>query len=210
MIPQPTGRSLSDQLKQLQYAEPPLDPTSFTVDDVVRGGRRRRQRRTAVQIAAAVAAVAALGTGIVLPQLHGNGNDAPPAVPTISSAPALPRIDLADKKVTFTQKGATATAKKSGKVVATLTLTSATWGTKSSQFVFSIDAMQPVRIDTAGFTLYAGGAENSMDSERKINLPAGKSTFTLDFKDVHDYMSNPTEPEAIGWFPANGDALWER
>src|SRR3954470_16312789 len=111
----PTGPRLSDQLKRLQDAGPPLDPSRFTLDDVVRGGRRRRQRRTVAQIAAAVVAVAALGTGIVLPRLQQNGNEGTPiAAPTISSAPALPRIDLSDETLTFAQNGKTVTVSKKG------------------------------------------------------------------------------------------------
>ncbi len=208
MSSQPTGRSLSDQLKQLQYAEPPLDPSSFTLDDVVRGGRRRRQRRTAAQIAAAVVAVAALGTGIVLPRLHGNGDDAPPVGPTISTAPALPRVDLSDGKLKFAKKGAVVTVSKNSTVVATLTLTSATYTDTSGHAVFSVDAKQPVLLDTHLFVLYdADGGENTADSPSNMTLPTGKTTLTLDFRDTHD------KPEAIGWAPQpgeSGQALWER
>ncbi|BCJ53845.1 hypothetical protein Asp14428_53200 [Actinoplanes sp. NBRC 14428] len=159
------------------------------------------------QIAAAVVAVAALGTGVALPRLNGNGDGTPPVGPTISSAPMLPRIDLSDGRLKLAQKGAAVTVSKNGAVVATLTLTSATYGTRSGRAVFTMDAEQPVLIDTSAFTLYdTDGGENSADSPRKLTLPPGKTSLTVDFSDTH------AKPAVIGWVPQDGEdgATWER
>ncbi|PRY28514.1 hypothetical protein [Pseudosporangium ferrugineum] len=136
-----------------------------------------------------------------------NGAAAAAVKPVSAVAPAAP-LGLSDRTLKFSQKGAAVTASKNGKLVATLTLTSATYGARSGRAVFSMDAKQPVLIDTSAFTLYdTDGGENSADSPRKLTLKAGKTTLTLTFSDTHD------KPAALGWIPQNGTSdggLWER
>jgi len=208
MSQQPTSPGLSDRLKQLQHNTAPLNSPDFTLDDVVRGGRRRRQRRSIAQVAAAVVAVAALGTGIALPQLRGDRDTAPVAATSTAPTPALPTtkaVDLSGEALTFTQKGATVTALNKGAVVATLSLKSATYTARSGHAVFTLDAKQPVLFDRAGFLLYdAKGGENHPDSQAKVTLAAGQSRVVVDFTDTR------AEPQAIGWVPFGSAGVWER
>jgi hypothetical protein len=136
-----------------------------------------------------------------------NAAEAAEAKPVSAVAQAAP-LDLSEKKLSFVQKGAVVTVSKNGTVVATLTLKSATYTDTSGRAVFSMHAQQPVLLDTDLFVLYdADGGENSADSPRKVTLPTGDNTLTLNFRNTHG------KPDAIGWAPQageSGQATWER
>jgi hypothetical protein len=151
--------------------------------------------------------VAASGCGSATTPNAAEAAEAPKTKPVSAVAPAA-SVDLSDGKLKFAQKGAAVTVSKNGTVVATLTLTSATYTNTSGHAVFSMDAKQPVLIDTNLFILYdADGGENTADSPRKMTLPTGKTTLTLNFSGTHN------KPEAIGWAPQageSGQAVWAR
>ncbi|MGW4942007.1 hypothetical protein ACWEOZ_10510 [Actinoplanes sp. NPDC004185] len=207
MSQQPTGTSLSDRLKQLHNQHEPPHPPAFGLDDVVRGGRRRRHRRTLAQATAGIVAVAALATGIALPQLRAEPNTpgvVPPAT-RATSAPALPAVDLAnDAHLTYTKSGETVTVTKNGTPVATMTRLSFSSTKTSGQAVITIEAARRLTVDTALFVLYdAAGNENSPSQTKKLALDAGKHSITLIF-------TQTGKPEAVGWAPSNGSAVWEK
>jgi hypothetical protein len=207
MSQQPTGTGLSDRLKQLQRQQEPLHQPAFGLDDVVRGGRRRRQRRTLAQTAAGIVAVAALATGIALPQLRASSN-LPTAVPPATSAapaPVLPAVDLAnDPHMSYSETGKTVTVTKNGNPVAAMTLSSFSSTKTSGHVVISIEAVRRLTVDTALFVLYdADGNENSPSQTKKLSLDAGKHSITLTFTQTGD-------PEAVGWAPSDGSAVWEK
>jgi hypothetical protein len=125
----------------------------------------------------------------------------------VSLAAQVAPIDLSDERLTFVQKGATVTVSKKGTMVATVTLTSATYTATSARAVFSVDAKQPVLLDPRGFLVYdADGGENAgqWHSPRNSTLPAGRHELIVDFLDIH------AKSQAIGWAQANGEAVWER
>ena len=208
MSQQPANRGLSERLKQLQHNTAPLNSPDFTLDDVVRGGRRRRQRRSIVQVAAVAVAVAALGTGIALPQLGGDRDTAPPAVAATSTAPTpvLPAINLAeDSSLKYKMSGTNVTVTRKGVPVTTITLQSASYTSTSGHIVFQFTAVRPLTVDTNLFVLYdANGGENTADNPAKVHLDTGTHALTLDF---HQTRGNP---QAVGWAPSDGGAVWER
>jgi hypothetical protein len=208
MSQQPTNRGLSQRLKYLQHNEAPLTSPGFTLDDVVRGGRRRQRRRTTAQVAAAVVAVAALGTGIALPQLRGDRHAAPPAVTATSTAPrpVLPAINLAeDKSLTYKMSGKNVTVTRKGVPVTTITLQSASYTSTSGHIVFQFTAVRALTVDTNLFVLYdANGGENTANKPTKIHMDTGTHALTLDFRQTRG------NPEAVGWAPSDGEAVWER
>ncbi|UQU62584.1 hypothetical protein COUCH_26590 [Couchioplanes caeruleus] len=205
MSQQPTGTGLSDRLKQLQRQQEPLHQPAFGLDDVVRGGRRRRHRRTLAQAAAGIVAVAALATGIALPQLR-SSTSTPSAVPPATSAapaPILPAVDLAnDTHLTYAQNGKTVTITKNGSPVATMTLLSFSSTSTSGHVVISTEAARRLTVDTALFVLYdTYGNENSASHTKKLALDTGTHSIDLTFVQTGN-------PEAVGWAPADGSATW--
>lgn len=199
---------LSARLKQLDQAQPPLQPAPFGVDDIVRGGRRRRRNRTIATGAATIAAAAVLITGsITVGNLNRPVPGPVPAAPSPSVAPSLPLVDAADPTVKYAQDGDTVTATKDGKTVATITLTDKTFTSTPAEASLSVTAQQPFSLDPALFVLYdAAGGENTPDTPTaKLRVDTGTQTLTLTFSDVVD-------PQAIGWTPQSGEggaAVWQ-
>ena len=208
MSQQPTNRGLSNRLKQLQHNEAPLKSPAFTLDDVVRGGRRRQRRRATVRVAAAVVAVAALGTGIALPQLRGDRDVTPPVVAATSTAPkpVLPAINLAeDSSLKYKMSGKNVAVTRKGEPVTTITLQSASYTSTSGHIVFQFTAVRALTVDTNFFVLYdASGGENTANKPTKVHMDAGTHTLTLDFRQTNG------NPEAVGWAPSDGEAVWAR
>lgn len=204
----PTRPGLSGRLKSLSSDET-LSPAGFDLDDVVRGGRRRRRRRTVAQVSAAAVAVVALSAGIALPQL-GRGDGGTPFVPATappaSSAPALPGIDLGtDLDVTYKQAGRTVTLSRKGTELGTMTLLSADYGATSAHVVFAFAVSRELIVERGLFILWDGASgENSASDTTKLTLPPGSHTVALDFRDLR------SAGEAVGWAPANGDAVWPK
>ena len=209
MSQQPNRPELSGRLKQLRDAEAPLSRPAFGVDDVIRGGRRRQRRRTMAQGLTAVVAAAALGAGIALPQVRGDGDrPVPPAVAPAStpSTPALPAVNLSeDPSVRYQQAGAKVTITRKDGPVAVITLTSAQYTDNSGHLVFRVTADRALTVNTDAFVLYSDdGGENSVEKAATLHYPVGTHTLVLDWKDTAGV------PQAAGWSPANGSATWPR
>ena len=185
MSQQPNRPNLSDRLKQLNDAEAPPTGPALSVDDVIRGGRRRQRRRNVAQGLAAVVAVAALGAGVALPHLRGDHDGpVPPAVVPASTpaTPALPVVNISDDhSVLYKQIGAKVTITRKDGPVAVITLTSAEYTDKSGHLVFSVTADRSIIVATDAFLLYSSdGGENSVEKPTTLHYAVGTHTLVLD------------------------------
>jgi uncharacterized protein YdeI (BOF family) len=161
-----------------------------------------------IAIAAAVA-LAASGIATSLVAFAGGAGagevKAPAAAikPAAAVAQAAP-LDLAQEQLTYVKHDTTVTVSKAGTVVATITLESAKYTDSSGRIEFTVDAKRPVLIDTQLFTLYdSDGGENSVSGAEAVTLTTGQHPLVLDFSDTG-------KPEAVGWAPSDGDAVWAR
>ncbi len=208
---------LSEQLKRLEQAHGNLPPAAFDLEDVVRGGRRRHRRRVALNVTAAAAAVIALAGVVILGPFQPShpGEPALPAAPPtaqLSTAPALPRTDAGDKRLTYTQKGDKVTATMDGAVVATVSLASWTWTGDSGSVLLTITALRPVTITAEGFTVDGadGYNENSATNPGPGRYDIGQHEMRLTF-------AGKGLPSGLSWVllkpkDADGDGfagLWE-
>jgi hypothetical protein len=207
MSDRPEPRRLSTHLKHLEDELGGLSPAAFDVDDIVRGGRRRHRNRRVAQSAAAVAAVAVMS----VPAITGAagtrpGNDVPAATggpkPTVSRLP-LPTIDLADATLTYQQTGAVVTVKQKRAVVATVTLTAASYTGDSVHATVTVRSEHPVTVDTSLFTVFVDDGDVLVDKPRKSTLPAGVHTVVITATGIG------SEPRGIGWTAGDG-AQWIR
>ncbi|MGW4942009.1 hypothetical protein ACWEOZ_10520 [Actinoplanes sp. NPDC004185] len=113
-------------------------------------------------------------------------------------------LDLAAEQLAYAKRGATVTASKKGTVVATITLASAKYTASGARLTFTLDARQPVLVDTGMFIVYdVHGNENSPEASRAVKLATGRHTLKLTYRDT-------ARPEAVGWAPADGSAVWAR
>ncbi len=133
-----------------------------------------------------------------------NGAPAAPAGAAASYQAGSP-VDASDPAVRYTQKGNTVTATRDGKVVATISMKSATYTKTFGVIELTVTAKQPFIVDTDLFVLYDAEGESSAGEPRKIRVDAGTQTIELDFADTD-------RPEAVGWVPQDGEdgaGLWK-
>ncbi|UQU62586.1 hypothetical protein COUCH_26600 [Couchioplanes caeruleus] len=154
-------------------------------------------------------AAAGLITAIVTTAGGASANEAKPtgfvpAPAAVASAHQQGPLNLATAQLAYVQRGATVTASKSGTAVATITLTTATYTSSGGHLTFAVDARRPVLIDTGMFILYdVDGNENSPEPSRTVTLATGRHTLELSYRGT-------ARPEAVGWAPADGSAVWVR
>jgi hypothetical protein len=157
-----------------------------------------------------VAAGLGIATSASAVMLGANAYAAPNAAPAapagaVASYQVAGPVDASDPAVRYTQKGNTVTATRDGKVVATISLKSASYTKESGRIELTVQAKQPFALDTERFVLYDAEGENSADEARTIRVNAGTHTIALDFADTH-------RPEALGWVPQDGEdgaGVWE-
>ncbi len=133
-----------------------------------------------------------------------NGATAAPAGAAASYRMGGP-VDASDPAVRYAQKGNTVTATRDGKVVATISMKSASYTKESGTIELTVTAKQPFIVDTNRFVLYDLEGENSAEEDRTIRVDAGTHTISLDFADTG-------QPEAFGWVPQDGEdgaGVWE-
>ncbi len=133
-----------------------------------------------------------------------NGAPAAPAGAAASYRTGNP-VDASDPAVRYTQKGNTVTATRDGKVVATVSMKSATYNKEFGSIELTVTAKQPFVLDTDLFVLYDAEGENGADDAGKIRVDAGTRTIELQFNDTD-------RPKALGWVPQDGEGgagLWK-
>ncbi|MGK5683563.1 hypothetical protein [Actinoplanes sp. URMC 104] len=135
-----------------------------------------------------------------------------PAAAPAAVAPAVratpPAIDAGSPGLTYRQNGKVVTVKKGSASVATVTLTSADYASRSADVVLSVAATRPFTVDPAMFTLYdAEGWENDAAQTKPVRFGAGTGTLKLTFP------RTAARPLALGWVPQEDEAaaaVWER
>jgi antitoxin (DNA-binding transcriptional repressor) of toxin-antitoxin stability system len=155
-----------------------------------------------VYTSAVALAAAGLISGIV--SWSGNAGAAVTKAPTAAVGQAAP-LDLANANVKYAKKGATVTIAKQGAVVATITLQSATYTATGGRVVFTVDAKRPIVVNRDMFILWdANGAENAATRTTNVTYATGRHKLQLDF------TGTTGRPEAVGWAPSDGEAVWAR
>jgi hypothetical protein len=157
-----------------------------------------------------IAAGLGIATSVTAVALGANAYAAPSGAPAAPAGAAASYrvggpVDASDPAVRYTQKGNTVTATRDGKVVATISMKSASYTDEHGTIELTVTAKQPFVLNTDRFVLYDAEGENSADEDRTIRVDAGTQTITLDFADT-------AKPEALGWVPQDGEdgaGMWD-
>lgn len=160
-------------------------------------------------VAASLVALAAAAAVATVGDLAFAGDSEPTKPSAAVSAPATTSasapLDLAEAHLSYRKEGDTVTATREGTKVATLTLTSARYAETSATVQFTVDAERAVEIDPRMFIVWdAESGENSATATAPVSMDTGRHTLSLTFADL------PSQGQAIGWAPSDGEAVWER